>query len=288
MLNDKPVIDISKYQTPLKIDYSKVSEQVAGIIANCMMSDDVLDHIMAQCNAYKIPLGFYANHSSGDAPAATQVSQLSRIGLKWERQAKPGSILYNWVALDDVIAAANLLSIWAEYQNNYKALTKLGIYCGLYNYETYIAINRITRVITDNNPLWLAYYNNDRKKGVHDIVMRQWTDKGSIDGISGMVDLNEVYGRIKPLVSDSIRDLERKQHLDLALEVVRGSYGAGNERKVRLGDKYDTVQNIVNECYHYADRAILGYFGNGDYRRKVLGDVYDIVQEIVNQKMADK
>ncbi len=32
-----------------------------------------------------------------------------------------------------------------------------------------------------------------------------------------------------------------------AMKVIRGDYGIGQERKNKLGDKYQTIQNRVNE-----------------------------------------
>lgn len=45
----------------------------------------------------------------------------------------------------------------------------------------------------------------------------------------------------KPILSD---DIEK-----LALDVIRGNYGNGAERKEKLGDNYQAIQNIVNEIY---------------------------------------
>ena len=36
---------------------------------------------------------------------------------------------------------------------------------------------------------------------------------------------------------------------ETALDVIRGLYGNGEERKQKLGDSYRTIQNIVNDMY---------------------------------------
>lgn len=83
----------------------------------------------------------------------------------------------------------------------------------------------------------------------------------------------------------------------LADAVIRGDYGNGDERKRRLGDKYDAVMAIVNSRYGItsntgsasvsidvlARRAINGEFGNGEARKAALGANYDAVQARVNQ-----
>ena len=85
---------------------------------------------------------------------------------------------------------------------------------------------------------------------------------------------------------------------DLAWRVINGEFGNGDERRAALGDKYDAVQQRVNEILNgdepapepsyddvddLAQRVINGEFGNGDDRRNALGDKYDAVQARVNE-----
>ena len=83
----------------------------------------------------------------------------------------------------------------------------------------------------------------------------------------------------------------------LARAVIRGDYGVGDERRVRLGANYDAVQNRVNEMLGasaassapsvdidaLARAVIRGDYGVGDERRVRLGANYDAVQARVNQ-----
>ena len=76
---------------------------------------------------------------------------------------------------------------------------------------------------------------------------------------------------------------------DLALEVVLGEYGNGDDRKNMLGDKYEEVQNRVDELYAIANEVIEGKWGNGWNRETALngaGYPYQIVQKIVNNILA--
>lgn len=79
---------------------------------------------------------------------------------------------------------------------------------------------------------------------------------------------------------------------DLAKDVIAGKYGNGEERKKKLGSKYEAVQQKVNEILGgkpsvdidaLARRAIRGEFGNGAARRKALGSYYDAVQKRINE-----
>lgn len=88
----------------------------------------------------------------------------------------------------------------------------------------------------------------------------------------------------------------------LAQAVIRGEYGNGEERKRRLGSRYNEVQARVNQLLNtapakpkpkpaapnidaLADAVIRGDYGNGDERRKRLGNNYAAVQARVNQKL---
>ena len=86
---------------------------------------------------------------------------------------------------------------------------------------------------------------------------------------------------------------------ELAREVIRGEWGNGSDRRVRLtqaGYDYDAVQNCVNEILTYkpakksvdelAREVIRGEWGNGSERRVRLtqaGYDYDAVQARVNE-----
>ena len=85
----------------------------------------------------------------------------------------------------------------------------------------------------------------------------------------------------------------------LADAVIRGDYGNGEERKLRLGANYAAVQQRVNEKLSgntptkpagpnidaLADAVIRGDYGNGEERKRRLGNLYAAVQARVNAKL---
>ncbi len=81
----------------------------------------------------------------------------------------------------------------------------------------------------------------------------------------------------------------------LAYDVINGLFGNGEERRAKLGAKYDAVQARVNEILgggsggvdidDLARRVIRGEFGNGQERRDRLGANYEAVQTRVNQML---
>ena len=84
---------------------------------------------------------------------------------------------------------------------------------------------------------------------------------------------------------------------DLALRVIRGEFGNGNERKTKLGYLYPVVQNIVNKklsssvehpindslIEDLAKKAIDGVFGSTNDFKKNLDYIYPKVQAKINE-----
>ena len=49
--------------------------------------------------------------------------------------------------------------------------------------------------------------------------------------------------------NESAKQEENQNIYKLAISVIRGNYGNGEERKQRLGTQYTIIQNKVNEIY---------------------------------------
>ena len=78
--------------------------------------------------------------------------------------------------------------------------------------------------------------------------------------------------------------------LEIAVDVMNGKYGNGDERKEKLGSRYDEVQEFINHITSanintLVDEVIAGKYGNGDTRKIVLGTRYEEVQAKVNEKL---
>lgn len=78
----------------------------------------------------------------------------------------------------------------------------------------------------------------------------------------------------------------------LAVDVLNGRYGNGNERIERLGNIFQAVQEKVNEYYNdtdlfvsnVADGVMRGDYGNGNERIERLGCIFQQVQDEVNRR----
>ena len=87
---------------------------------------------------------------------------------------------------------------------------------------------------------------------------------------------------------------EVKVNRDYAVEVIAGKWGNGEERKKKLGSRYDTVQTAVNYYLTQGDKGrqaylrsaagyvLKGFAGSGTTRQKFFGKNYKDVQNKVN------
>lgn len=174
--------------------------------------------------------------------------------------------------------------------------------------------------IAPNHGLWVAQYANNNTTGYQDdpwlpsggfgawsaCAIHQYSSAGRLSGYSGNLDLDKAFmdadgwmkyatgngsassaGSSDSGSSSSSSSSPSGTVLELAVGVMNGSYGNGDDRKNALGSRYDEVQEFINHIAN-ADASTLasevmdGKYGNGDTRKTVLGSRYDEVQSIVN------
>lgn len=110
------------------------------------------------------------------------------------------------------------------------------------------------------------------------------------------VDWSQAAGILRPLnVWEA--DAPQTNSIDaLAMSVIRGDFGNGEQRKAALGTDYEAVQARVNEILsnevpttpnidELARAVIRGDYGNGQERKDRLGADYDAVQARVNEML---
>ena len=118
--------------------------------------------------------------------------------------------------------------------------------------------------------LWVASYgantgvegNKPSVKWWSFYTMWQYTSKGRVNGFVGSVDLNNFYGdaeawrKYANSTSNSSKPsepvkptnpLDQYSDEQLADKVINGEFGDGEDRKKALGNRYDSVQAIVNK-----------------------------------------
>ena len=104
-----------------------------------------------------------------------------------------------------------------------------------------------------------------------------------------------LIGGMRPKLENWINEdvsMEETNVYALAVDVLNGRYGNGNERIERLGNIFQAVQEKVNEYYNdtdlfvsnVADGVMRGDYGNGNERIERLGCIFQQVQDEVNRR----
>lgn len=141
--------------------------------------------------------------------------------------------------------------------------------------------------------LWYAQYASTAS--VADKEIWQYSSKGSVPGIAGNVDMNHGYkdygngGDSKPDPTPTPSPAPSGTTLNLAVAVMQGKYGAGQDRKNALGTRYQEVQDFINHIASASTDTLVaevmqGKYGNGETRKTVLGNKYKAVQDKINGK----
>lgn len=177
-------------------------------------------------------------------------------------------------------------------------LAKAGYYCGVYS-TTYWYTNYVEESVREAYPAWIADY---RDKCYYTGTYGIWQyGTGIVPGVQYECDLDEGYDDYSEyIIENGLNGYPKKPEKtieELALEVIRGDWGNGEERYERLteaGYDYDAVQKRVNEILYpplkpideVAREVIRGDWGNGEERYRRLTEAgYDYyqVQRKVNE-----
>lgn len=193
---------------------------------------------------------------------------------------------------------------------------KLGYRAGIYANQDYL--NRMYDDATINKYIfWYANWNGGKTPSVK-CAFHQWSEKGTVNGIKGNVDMDYYYGGADAPAKEPMTPEEIEK---VAKEVLDGKYGNGNDRVKALteaGYDYKAVQNRVNELVkelpkeeptpapdptpsepvkptpkftteEMVQKVINGEYGNGDERKKKLeaeGYNYKEIQNAVNKALS--
>ncbi len=135
-----------------------------------------------------------------------------------------------------------------------------------------------------------AFWNSTRKN-----TNGRW-GLGSSYTFRGCI-VNPAIGDVhytEPVQEDPFKDVSDEE---LAKRVWKGEFGNGEERKKKLGSRYNAVQALVDkgvgktteenkststDILTLVKKTIRGDFGNGEARKKALGSNYSEVQKQVN------
>lgn len=162
---------------------------------------------------------------------------------------------------------------------------KVGVYANENWFRNYLQVSTIASY---GYSIWCAKYSTNKPNITSNYDIWQYSSTGRINGINGNVDINYMYNNIIGSQPTNEKTID-----ELAKEVIAGKYGNGEVRKKALGDKYNQVQERVNQLLkqpkksveEIAKEVIAGKWGNGNDRKNRLtnaGYNYNEVQNKVN------
>lgn len=120
---------------------------------------------------------------------------------------------------------------------------KVGVYANLDWFKHYI---RPEALQLENFYIWLAQWNNEITANFP-VDIWQFTNNLDDKHIDGNYLINEDLINKNPVPTP---ELYIDLYKSLAVDVILGKFGNGQERKNALGSYYNEVQNIVNEIYN--------------------------------------
>ena len=133
-----------------------------------------------------------------------------------------------------------------------------GYYCGIYTTEYYR--NKYLPNIDSKYPVWLAYWSNDmplyfsEHPGIWQFGLRAIAGQDGSQGIDGNICAIDYPYIIKELKYNVYKEPQKytKAEYDIAMAVIRGEYGCGENRRQaieRAGYNYEKIQTIVDEYF---------------------------------------
>lgn len=193
-------IDVSVYQGD--IDWERVKPQIDFAILRIGLGDDIasqddakFERNYAECVRLGIPFAVYFfSYAVKKAKVQSEIAHIKRL-LNGKKINAPVYIdVENTRGLDwRTISNAELLSIMQEFNNQ---LNDLGYKMGIYSSRSAFWNEKMTDKWYDNISKWVAEYGDKVNNFNRTYDIWQHTSKGRIDGISGNVDMNNMYNNI--------------------------------------------------------------------------------------------
>lgn len=276
-------IDVSSHQGV--IDWSKVKSQVDFAIIRLGYGDNVTsqdDRCFSRnvkgCIDNNIPFGVYiysyATNLGGNASIQSEIDHTKRVLSKISK--KPFCVYIDMEDNSTIKLGKMMLTNFAiEFC---KQITKEGYKAGVYANENWFKnYLQVSTIASYGYSIWCAKYSSNKPNITSNYDIWQYSDRGSVSGITGNVDMNTMLNNI-------IGQATKKSIDELAKEVINGKWGNGEDRKKRLtnaGYNYQEVQNKVNQLVGSKPKAEYYTVKSGDNLTKIAKKYGTTVSQLV-------
>lgn len=291
-------IDISNWKRGFSLEDTRPEFVIVKATEGIGFVDKSCDGFVQEAIRLDLPFGFYHFARRNDSRAEARFFHEQTRG--YDRKGIP--------VLD--LEANQSAEFVRNFMDEYHDLT--GVWPWLYT-SAFNLRNVYSELVADNCGLWVAGYPRritdfpDDSRCPYNVsgwelAAWQFTDCLDMGGMS--VDANVFYGDREawrryadPGCCDSgdVPGGGVPCELDdndwhVARQVIDGEYGNGDERRERLGDRYDGVQDCANQLLksddeNLAEAVINGEMGDGEERKYILAGRYLSVQRLVNRML---
>lgn len=237
-------IDVSTYQG--NVNWERVKPNIGFAILRCgfgsdysHQDDNQYARNVAECERLNIPFAVYLySYATTEAMIESEAAHTLRL----IDGHKPFCV---FIDMEDASTAslgkATLTAFAKKFCESVKSKGfNVGVYANQNWFRNYLDVKALREC---GYAIWCAKYSTEEPKIDAEFDIWQYSSSGTVDGISGRVDMNKMY--------NDIRKAEAKKGIDeLAKEVWEGKWGNGEERKQRLtaaGYDYSAVQKRVEE-----------------------------------------
>ena len=183
----KPIIDISYWQAPSKINYDLLASQISGVILRACYGtnkDTAFDRHYAEFSARGVPIGAY-HYIIGNADIPRQVVAYNAAVVEKKLQ------LGGWMDVEDTRSGTRL---YRQNVLDYAALQPdMGIYTSVNAWNLIMG-----GVYLTSRKLWAAHWT----KNVYPLLPTGWdswwlwqySSTGRLNGYAGNLDMSRFYG----------------------------------------------------------------------------------------------
>lgn len=295
-------LDISSYQSGINFDAIK-SAGIEFLILRAGFTgwgtgvnynkDKSFEHFYNQSKSHNIPVGAYWYSC-----ANTKEKGIAEAKYMYENCLKDKQFefpIYIDVEdthhqVDNKRGVTDAIIGFCEYLEN------LGYYVGIYASDISGFQNKMYLNELNAYDKWVARYGSEPKY-VKQYGMWQSTSSGRINGYNGNLDCDDAYKDYSSIIKNiglngfsksstnntqNINPLDNYSDEELATKVIKGEFGNGNEREQKLGNRYQNVQNIVNNRLSNKSNEIIYTVKSGDTLRSIAKKYNTTYQKIAN------
>lgn len=187
------IIDVSRWQGGINWKQVKASGKVGGVMIRAVSTasgqlyvDPMFEKNYAGAKAVGLPVGVYYYTMAVTEGLAQKELNLLKTCLEGKTFELPIAVDVE----DNRLKSLPATELTKLVKMELKEIEKWGLYAILYTYSSFADYNLNMWQLNEFD-LWLADYRNKRPTRKHG--MWQYSPKGNVAGVSGVVDMNHVY-----------------------------------------------------------------------------------------------